>query len=111
MKVSVIITTYKRPDYLREAIDSVLKQSFKDFELIIINDDPEGKEVEKILMLQRDPRIIYIKNKENLGGAKSLNIGLKRAKGEYVAILDDDDAWLSRDKLERQISFLDNNSD
>ena len=79
-KVSVIITTYKRPDYLWQAIESVLKQTFKDFELIIVNDDPESQSLEKIISSYKDPRIIYIKNEKNLGGAKSLNLGLKAAK-------------------------------
>jgi glycosyltransferase involved in cell wall biosynthesis len=111
MKVSVIITTYKRPHYLSEAIGSVLKQSLRDFELIIVDDDPDGKEVEKIILSYRDPRIIYIKNKENFGGAKSLNIGLKRAKGEYIAVLDDDDIWLNINKMEKQVSLLEKRSD
>jgi len=109
MKVSVIITTYKRSRFLVEAIKSVLNQSFKDFELIIVDDDPDGKEAEKIALSYNDSRIVYFKNKENLGGTKSLNIGLRLAKGEYIAILDDDDVWLSRDKLEKQVYFLDNN--
>ena len=110
-KVSVIITTYKRPDYLRQAIESVLKQTFKDFELIIVDDDPESQNLEKVILSYRDPRIIYIKNEENLGGAKSLNVGLKVANGDYIAILDDDDVWLSEDKMEKQVKFLDENPD
>jgi len=110
-KVSVIITTYKRPDYLWQAIESVLKQTFKDFELIIVNDDPESQSLEKIISSYKDPRIIYIKNEKNLGGAKSLNLGLRVASGDYIAILDDDDVWLSEDKMEKQVKFLDENPD
>jgi glycosyltransferase involved in cell wall biosynthesis len=109
MKVSIIITTYKRSNYLREAIESVLAQNFKDFELIVVNDDPVGHEAEKIILSFNDPRIVYLKNEKNLGGAKSLNVGLKRAKGDYVAILDDDDVWLSKDKLQKQTKFLEEN--
>jgi glycosyltransferase involved in cell wall biosynthesis len=105
MKVSVIITTYKRPHYLKEAIDSVLGQSFKDLELIVVNDDPIGFEAEKIVLSYDDPRVVYVKNEKNLGGVKSLNIGLKTAKGEFVAILDDDDVWLDKDKIQKQVSF------
>lgn len=83
MKVSVIITTIGR-NSLKDAIKSVEEQTYKDKELIIIND-----------------------YNRNLGGAKALNKGLKQAKGEYVAILDDDDLWISKDKLERQVDFLD----
>lgn len=109
MRVSIVITTYKRPQFLRQAIESVLEQTFRDFELIIVNDDPEGDDAEKIVLSYRDPRIVYIKNKKNIGGAKSLNKGLKIAKGDYIAILDDDDVWLSQDKLEKQVKFLDEN--
>jgi len=109
MKVSVIITTYQQPDFLFEAIESVLAQTFNDFELIIVNDDPLGEETEKIVLSYNDPRIVYIKNEKNLKGAKSLNIGLRTAKGEYVAILDDDDSWISKDKLEKQVNFLEKN--
>lgn len=111
MKVSVIITTYRRPHYLREAIESVLAQNFEDFELIVVNDDPLGEETERIVLSYNDPRIRYIRNEKNLGGAKSLNIALDYSQGEYIAILDDDDAWVSKDKLEKQASFLDKNLD
>jgi glycosyltransferase involved in cell wall biosynthesis len=111
MKVSVIIATYKRPHYLKEAIDSVLSQSFRDFELIIVNDDPSGQETDRIVSSCKDPRIVYIRNEKNLKGAKSLNIGLNSAMGEYVAVLDDDDSWVSKDKLEKQVSFLEKNPD
>jgi len=109
MKVSVIITTYQQPDFLSEAIESILTQTFNDLELIVVNDDPLGQETEKIVLSYNDPRIIYIKNEKNFKGAKSLNIGLRAAKGEYIAILDDDDAWISKDKLEKQVNFLEKN--
>jgi len=109
MKVSVIITTYKRPQHLKEAIESVLAQNFSDFELIVVDDNPLEYDSEKIVRSSSDPRIVYVKNERNLGGAKSLNTGLNRARGEYIAILDDDDAWIGRDKLRKQTSFLDRN--
>ncbi len=108
-RVSVIITTFRRPKFLREAVDSVLSQSFKDFELIVVNDDLTGSEVDEIVGSFRDPRIVYVKNKENLGSARSLNVGLGKVRGEYVTILDDDDAWLSPEKLKKQVEFLDKN--
>jgi len=108
-KVSVVITTFKRPWFLREAIESVLSQNFKNFELIIVNDDPAGEEIDRMISSFRDSRIVYVKNKENLGSTKSLNVGLRTAKGEYIAILDDDDVWLSKEKLSYQVRFLDEN--
>jgi len=109
MKVSVIITTYRQQGFLSEAIESVLVQTFDDFELIVINDDPLDKETDRVVLPYRDPRIIYIKNEKNFKGARSLNIGLELARGEFVAILDDDDAWISRDKLWKQVDFLEKN--
>ncbi|MCP6720033.1 MAG: glycosyltransferase [Patescibacteria group bacterium] len=106
-QVSVIITTFKRPQFLREAIRSVLSQKFEDFELIVVNDDPSGAEIDGIVSSFKDSRIFYIKNKENFGSARSLNVGLNQAKGDYIAILDDDDAWISKEKLGRQVEFLD----
>lgn len=111
MKVSVIITTYQTSTFLSEAIESVLAQTFDDLELIIVNDDPFGQETEKTVLSYNDLRIVYIKNEKNLRGAKALNVGLKAARGEYIAILDDDDSWISGDKLERQVNFLDKNKD
>src|SRR3989344_5646213 len=107
-KVSVVITTFRRPTYLKGAIASVLKQDFKNFEVIVVNDDPTDVETDKVISSFGDSRIIYIKNKKNLGSAKSLNVGLETAKGEYAAILDDDDEWICKDKLSRQKNFLDN---
>ena len=109
MKISIIITTYDRPQYLRGAIDSVLCQSFKDFELIIVNDDPRMGEADKIIDSYKDSRIVYVKNKKNLAGAKSLNTGLRLAKGAYIAILDDDDVWNYSKKIEEQVRFLEYN--
>ncbi|MFH0712277.1 MAG: glycosyltransferase [Candidatus Jorgensenbacteria bacterium] len=108
-KVSVVITTFRRPTYLRGAIASVLKQDFKNFEVIVVNDDPTDVETDKVISSFSDSRIIYIKNKKNLGSAKSLNVGLETAKGEYAAILDDDDVWASPEKLKKQADFLDKN--
>ena len=85
--VSVIITTIGRPS-LDDAIKSVRDQTYKDLELIIISD------------IDR-----------KLGGTRALNKGLDMAKGKYMAILDDDDEWESKDKLERQVKFLDENPD
>lgn len=104
-KVSVIIPTYRRPDFLRRAIASVLSQTFKDFELLIINDasqDNTGQLVESI----PDDRIRYHCNETNKGGAASRNRGIRQAQSTYIAFLDDDDEWLPQ-KLELQVGLLD----
>jgi len=110
-KVSVIITTFNRPELLREAMKSVFSQDFSNFELIVVDDASPAKEIEEVVRSFSDPRINYVKNVNNLGSAKSLNVGLKAARGEYVAILDDDDVWLSNAKIGKQVKFLDENQD
>ena len=109
--VSVIITTFDRPKYLKEAIASVLEQSFKNFELIIVDDCSPGTETKEVVGSFNDKRIKHIRNKENLGGSISLNVGLNAATGKYIAILDDDDAWISKEKLSQQAKFLEENPD
>jgi glycosyltransferase involved in cell wall biosynthesis len=110
-KVSVVITTYKRNHLLGEAVESVLTQTYRDIELIVVDDNPEDSSTDAILARFGRDRFIHIKNTINMGGAASLNIGLERASGDYVAILDDDDAWTSPDKLARQAAFLDAHPD
>ncbi len=107
--VSVIITTFNRPKYLKEAITSVLKQDFADFELIIVDDCSPGTKTQGTINSFNDGRIKYIRNKKNLGGNISLNVGLKAATGKYIAILDDDDVWISNEKLSQQVKFLEKN--
>ncbi|KKT89059.1 MAG: Glycosyl transferase family 2 [Candidatus Jorgensenbacteria bacterium GW2011_GWC1_48_8] len=104
-KVSVIITTYNRPESLKRAIKSVLNQDFKNFELIIVDDRSDAETGEAVASF-KDSRINFIQNPKNLGGTKSLNIGLKHAKGKYVCPLDDDDEWIDAQKLSKQLAFF-----
>lgn len=108
-KVSVIVTTYNRCHLIGKAIDSVLKQSFRDFEIIVVDDGSLDNTETAVKNISTD-KIVYIRNKENLGGAKSLNIGLRTAKGEYICPLDDDDEWIDSDKLKKQYEFLERNA-
>jgi len=101
--ISVIITTIGRAS-LKDAIKSVLLQDYQDFEIIVVNDNPNKK-----LNQPENKKIKIINNEQNLGGARSLNIGLDNAKGKYIAILDDDDEWISKDKLTKQVKFLEDN--
>lgn len=90
--VSVIIPTYDRPQFLREAISSVLAQSFQDFEIIVVNDG--GPDDAKQIVLQiNDSRIRYLRIKHG-GISCALNAGLARSRGKYIAYLDDDDVYL-----------------
>lgn len=106
--ISVLMSVYKEPiDWIRQSVDSVLTQTFDRFELIIICDNPDYTEAVSLLReyKEHDSRVIVIYNPENIGLTKSLNEGLKIAKGEFVARLDADDISLPT-RLERQLSFM-----
>ena len=110
-QVSVLTPVYNtKPQYLRECIESVLNQTFRDFEFLILNDSPENKEIENIIKeyAKHDNRIKYYKNDKNLGIAQSRNRLLELAKGEYLAIFDHDDISLP-DRLEKQVAYLNAN--
>jgi len=108
--ISVVLATYNRSGTIKRAIDSVLSQSYKNFELIVINDGSTDNTLD-ILKNYNDPRIRIIDNKENIGFVKSLNKGIKLGRGEFIARIDDDDYWCDNAKLEQQINFLKNNPD
>jgi glycosyltransferase involved in cell wall biosynthesis len=103
-KVTVLMSVYNGEKYLREAIDSILNQTFMDFEFLIINDGSTDSTVE-ILQSYDDPRIKIINNVENIGLTKSLNKGLRIARGTYIARMDCDDISLP-ERLEKQINYL-----
>ena len=92
--VSVLMPTYNRAHYIREALSSVLMQSYKNFELIIL-DDGSTDDTEKVVIEFNDSRIKYVKDSVNRGIVYRRNESLKLAKGKYLAILDSDDVWLS----------------
>jgi glycosyltransferase involved in cell wall biosynthesis len=89
-EVTVLMSVYNGERYLRESIESILNQTFSDFEFLIINDGSTDSSREIILSYD-DPRIILVDNEENMGLAKSLNGGIHRARGEYIARQDADD--------------------
>ena len=110
-KISVIICAYNAANCLGASIESILDQSFKDLELIIIDDSSTDDTPDLIKRCAaKDERIIYINNEKNLGPSKSRNKGLKIAKGDYIAIQDADDISLST-RLEMQYDFLQNHPD
>lgn len=106
-KLTVLIPTYNSGIYITAAIKSTLNQSFKDYELLII-DDGSNDDSEEIIWKIKDSRIRYIKNYTNVGIVKSLNYGIGLAEGEYIARMDADDIMLG-DRLSKQVKFLDNN--
>lgn len=111
-KLSVILTCYNsKKEYLDECIESILNQTFKDFELLVI-DDCSTVLINKLVKkyIEKDNRVKYIKTSQNVGAAGARNLGLTKAFGEYIAIMDHDDiAVLNR--FEKQIAFLDANPD
>ncbi|OQX85235.1 MAG: hypothetical protein B6D55_07685 [Candidatus Omnitrophica bacterium 4484_70.2] len=106
-KVSVIIPTYNREKYLPEAINSVLNQTYKDFEIIIVDDGSRDntKEVVESFMKKYPHIPIRYFYQENKGPAAARNRGIKEAKGEYIAFLDSDDIWLP-EMLKESLDFL-----
>jgi len=92
-KVSTIIPTYNRANLLRRAIESVLDQTYRDFELIVV-DDGSTDSTEGVVKAFNDNRIRYIRHMMNRGLSSARNTGIKNANGEYVAFLDTDDEWL-----------------
>ena len=99
--VSVIMPTYNHAKFLDKAIESVLSQTYKNFELIIIDNYSED-DTEKIVASYKDDRIIYLKFRNNGIIAASRNHGIKHSHGEYIAFLDSDDFW-HKQKLEKQL--------
>ena len=107
--ISVIIPYYKKKEYIISSINSVLNQTYKNLEIIIIYDDLNKKDLNLLKKIKKkDKRIkIYI-NKKNLGAGRSRNKGIKLSKGVFVAFLDSDDLW-KKNKLKKQIFFMKKN--
>tara|TARA_B100000315_G_C14583645_1_gene591808 strand:+ start:1615 stop:2646 length:1032 start_codon:yes stop_codon:yes gene_type:complete len=103
-KVTVLMSVYNGERYLREAIDSILNQTFTDYEFIIVNDGCTDSSRD-IITTYSDRRICLIDNERNIGLTKSLNKGLKKANGEYIARIDADDISLPQ-RLEKQVTFM-----
>lgn len=108
--LSVIIPTYRRSEMLYRAIDSVLCQTYKDVECIVVNDNNPGDEYSLVLyktlaQYKDDNRFYFLEQEQHKNGAAARNAGIRMAKGEYIAFLDDDDFWDSN-KAEIQIDLL-----
>ena len=111
--VTVIIPTYKRARYITRAIDSVLRQTYDDFEIIVVDDNSpntkEREDLEKQMEKYKDnSKVIFVQHEKNKNGSAARNTGIKMAKGEYITFLDDDDFYL-KDRLKILTQALDNN--
>jgi|SRR3989344_4312668 len=109
--VSVIMAVYNAETYLLESVNSILEQSLKEFELIVINDVSTDKSLEIIKrLIRKDNRIKLVNLKKRSGPAKARNAGIDLARGKYIAIMDADDISMKR-RLEIQYNFLERNKD
>src|SRR5688572_28922385 len=111
--ISVLISTYNRSNLLRRAIDSVLMQDFRDFELVII-DDCSTDDTPQVVASFTDPRIRYIRNESNVGAQRGDRAHVQRfvyelMRGKYFVYLCDDDYWLLPDLLRRQVTIFQSN--
>lgn len=105
--VSIIMPSYNTGRFISETINSVLNQTYTNWELIIV-DDCSNDDTDAVVAMYNDERIRYLKNEENSGAAISRNRALREAKGKWIAFLDSDDLWTS-DKLKKQIEFMKKN--
>lgn len=104
--ISVIIPYYKKREYIGKTLKSVINQSYKKLEIIIIYDDPNKQDLKLIKnIIQKDKRVKILINSKNIGVAKSRNKAIKISRGDYIAFIDADDIWKNR-KIELQISFM-----
>ena len=104
--VSVVSPYFKKKIFIKKTIDSILNQTYSNFELIIIYDDTDQDDYKYIKKISKvDKRIKVIKNSKNLGAGESRNIGINYSKGKYIAFIDSDDLWHKR-KLEKQLTFM-----
>ena len=110
-KISVLMPVYNTCEaHLRQAIESILNQTFTDFEFLILNDASSDASVEPVIKSYDDPRIIYAANERNLGISSSRNKLMDMARGEYLAVMDHDDISLP-ERLEKEAAYLDAHPD
>lgn len=108
-EITVLMSVYNGEKFLREAIESILNQTYRDFEFLIINDGSTDS-TKEIIISYNDPRIRVINNEQNIGLTRSLNKGLKLAKGKYIARMDADDIS-TPERLDKQLKYIKKRSD
>ena len=107
-KVTVLLPVYNSEKYIKESIDSIIAQSFTDWDMLILNEYGSSEKCTDIVKEyeKKDSRIRVIQNAKRLGLAESLNLGMREATGEYIARMDADD--ISRkDRFQKEVEFLD----
>lgn len=112
--VSCIIPSYKRADTLKRAIDSVLAQTYKNIEILVVDDNVSGDEysiaLKDMVLSYHNDKVKLITQERHINGAAARNAGVKSSSGDYIAFLDDDDEWFP-DKVERQLRILQSNNE
>jgi glycosyltransferase involved in cell wall biosynthesis len=106
--ISIVLTNYNREDFILEQLDSIIAQTYRNWELIIVDDcSTDGSEaiIQEFIGKNRDKKITFLKNEKNLGVAKNFEKGMHFSTGEYIAVCDSDDVWLA-EKLEKELQFL-----
>lgn len=107
--VSINVTTYNRADFLVRCLDSILEQSYRNIEVIVVDDySQDHTEEVATAFCRRDQRVKYFKHDANKGNAYARNTALKHCRGYYVAFMDDDDEWIDPDKLKKQVAIFEN---
>ena len=104
--ISIVITYYKKKDFIKKTLESILNQTYKNYEVIFVYDQEEKKDLEfikKLLLKFKNLKLII--NKKNFGVSKSRNIAIKHVKGKYLAFIDSDDLW-KKNKLMTQFNFM-----
>lgn len=111
-KITILMATWNRANLIDRTIESAREQTFLDWELIIADDGSTDNTPSVVEGWQKkEPRIVYTRRETNEGISKNYNRGFKIAKGEYIAMLDDDDPWCDPKKLEKQLAFLEKNKE
>jgi glycosyltransferase involved in cell wall biosynthesis len=105
VKVSFIIPTYNRARVIKRSIKSALNQTYRDFEILIVDDGSTDETFDVVKPLVQPPRVRYLRHKENKGSQAARNTGIKNARGDYIAFLDSDDTWIPN-KTELQLDAI-----
>ena len=104
--VSIVIPYYKKRKFIKKTIDSIKRQTFKNFEIIIVYDDEDFTDLAYIKkIVKKDKKVKLIVNKKTLGAGRSRNLGISKAKGKFIAFLDADDLW-KKDKIKLQLNYM-----
>lgn len=104
-EVSVIVPMYNSQEFIENCLESLLGQTFRNFEILLVDDGSSDISLSKVKRFQHDSRLTVLQNPSNLGAAAARNLGIHKAQGRYIAFCDSDDIWRA-DKLETQLAYM-----